>query len=94
MKAFPVFGLSLYAIALLLAIFVIGLGPAVDTPSGSAATTTATTDAALREVKQAMETCRILLGWKEGTIIRELDFAAFALCMHPTLKKHNLLTPN
>ena len=86
------------AFALLLGIMLVGFVLFVISvarmPATSLAATPSTNDAALREVKQATETCRLLLGWKEGTIIREHDFAAFALCMHPTLTKHNLLTPN
>ena len=83
------------AFALLIGIMVVGFVLFVisvaQMPVTSAASIAAN-DAARRELQQATETCRRQLGWTEGTIIKELDMAAFALCMHPTLKKYNLLT--
>ena len=84
------------AFALLIGIMVVGFVLFVisvaQMPEPSAAQVAATNDAARRELQQAPEICRRQLGWTEGTIIWEPDVAAFALCMHPTLKKHNLLT--
>ena len=48
--------------------------------------------AAQQELREAVTICVLRLGYTDDTIMTRERIAAHALCMHPTLKKHNLLT--